>query len=230
MRRTENMYKNYRTTCSHCNTGVILNLSGNGYTLDEDADDTDGYNVLAGFCPSCNHFTVLLEHGNDLEYNHNEIEITGIDNRTLIYPQNAICRNLDLAIPERYKKNYQEAEIILPISPKASATLSRYLLQLILHEELKIVKRNLEDEIKELEEKQIVSSKLSKMLQVMRKVANFGAHPKKSTNSNEIVEVENGEAEVMLDLLEELFDCVFVKPKQQKDFLSDIKDKYGIEV
>jgi hypothetical protein len=69
-----------------------------------------------------------------------------------------------------------------------------------------------------LEEKQIVSSKLSKMLQVMRKVANFGAHPKKSNNSNEIVEVENGEAEVMLDLLEELSIAFLSNQNNRKTF------------
>ena len=68
------------------------------------------------------------------------------------------------------------------------------------------------------------------MLQVFRKVANFGAHPKKSTNSGEIIEVESGEAEIMLDLLEELFDCIFVKPKQQEQFLAEVNEKYGIEV
>ena len=46
------------------------------------------------------------------------------------------------------------------------------------------------------------------MLQVMRRAANFGAHPKKSTNSNEIVEVEEGESTIMLDLLEEVFDTI----------------------
>ena len=119
---------------------------------------------------------------------------------------------------------------MLNISPKASATISRYILQMVLHEELHITKRNLEEEIRELEALQMVSSKLVKMLQVFRKVANFGAHPKKNTNSGEIVEVEEGEAEIMLDLLDELFDCLFVKPKQQEEFLIDIKEKYGIEV
>ena len=100
---------------------------------------------------------------------------------------------------------------------------------MVLHEELSIKKKNLEEELSELERQQIVSAKLVKMLQVFRKVANFGAHPKKSTNSDEILEVAQGEAEIMLDLLEELFDCVFVKPKQQEQFLAEVKEKYGIE-
>ena len=100
---------------------------------------------------------------------------------------------------------------------------------MLLHEELHIHKRNLEDEIKELENGSNIPTKLVAMLQVMRRVANFGAHPKKSTNSNEIVEVEVGESAVMLDLLEEVFDYIFVKPKQQELFLKGIEEKYGIK-
>ena len=116
------------------------------------------------------------------------------------------------------------------ISPRASATLSRYLLQMLLHEELQIQKKNLEEELTELERRGNIPTKLVTMLQVMRRVANFGAHPKKSTNSNEIVEVEEGESTVMLDLLEEVFDYIFVKPRQQELFLKDIEEKYGIRV
>ena len=72
------------------------------------------------------------------------------------------------------------------------------------------------------------------MLQVMRRVANFGAHPKKSTNSNEIIDVEVGEADIMLnrrgDLINELFDYLFIKPQRQKEFLQSIKEKYNIDV
>ena len=33
----------------------------------------------------------------------------------------------------------------------------------------------------------------------------------------------------MLDLLEEVFDYIFVKPKQQELFLKGIEEKYGIK-
>ena len=101
---------------------------------------------------------------------------------------------------------------------------------MILHEELHIKKKNLEDEITELETKADIPSTLITMLQVMRKVANFGAHPKKSTNSNEIIDVETGEADIMLDLINELFDYIFIKPQKQRDFLQSIKEKYNIDI
>ena len=101
---------------------------------------------------------------------------------------------------------------------------------MIFHEELGIKKANLENEIQAFSVRTDVPSKLGSMLQVMRKVANFAAHPKKSTHSNEIVDVNKGEAEIMLDLMYEVFDYVFIKPKQQEEFLSMAKEKYGIEI
>ena len=48
----------------------------------------------------------------------------------------------------------------------------------------------------------------------MRVVGNFAAHPTKSTNSGEIIEVEPGEAEWQLYTLEALFDFYFVRTSE----------------
>lgn len=224
-----NMTKTFKATCPYCGTRVYLELWGEGYKEQKETK-SGGYNVAAGFCPNCDEFIVIVEHGEKYEETQSDDEAYEIDSTKIVFPKFATGRTLEDGIPEKYSKNFREAEQVLEISPKASATLSRYLLQLILHEELHIKKKNLEEELNELATQKIVSVNLAKMLQVFRKVANFGAHPKKSSNSNEIIEVEKGEAEIILDLLEELFDCIFVKPKQQTDFLADIKDRYGIEV
>lgn len=223
------MKREYKATCPHCGTRVYLELYGNGYQ-EQGNCQKGGYNVVSDYCPSCDGFIVIVEHGTRFESSQYTDEAYDIDLSEVIFPKFSSGRILDNAIPTRYADNFREAEQVLNISPKASATISRYILQMVLHEELHITKRNLEEEIRELEALQMVSSKLVKMLQIFRKVANFGAHPKKNTNSGEIVEVEEGEAEIMLDLLDELFDCLFVKPKQQEEFLIDIKEKYGIEV
>jgi len=46
----------------------------------------------------------------------------------------------------------------------------------------------------------------------VRLIGNFAAHPVKSQKSGEILDVEPGEAEWTLDVLEELFDFYFVQP------------------
>jgi hypothetical protein len=53
-------------------------------------------------------------------------------------------------------------------------------------------------------------------IDAIRHVGNFAAHPMKSTNTGEIVDVEPGEADWLLNVLEELFDHYFVGPAQAK--------------
>jgi hypothetical protein len=49
-------------------------------------------------------------------------------------------------------------------------------------------------------------------LDAVRNIGNFAAHPIKSTASGEVIDVEPGEAEWNLDVLESLFDFYFVQP------------------
>ena len=216
--------------CPNCATTVYINWKEVVFpaTPLEDTYDEGGYAIQYGFCPECGKLVIQLQHGLELGYNR-DYWIDRIDEENIIFPRYPMGRSLDKYIPSKYAQLYRESEEVNSISPRASATLSRYLLQMLLHEELHIKKKNLEEEIKELEGSSNIPTKLVAMLQVMRRVANFGAHPKKSTNSNEIVEVEAGESAVMLDLLEEVFDYIFVKPKRQELFLKGIEEKYGIK-
>ena len=69
---------------------------------------------------------------------------------------------------------------------------------------------------------------LAEMIDGVRVIGNFAAHPIKDTNTGEIVEVEPGEAEHNLDTLEEVFDFYFVKPavaKRKRDAINQkLKD------
>ena len=218
--------------CPHCTTSAHFDWEEIIFPASsDDACYTKGYAISYGFCPECHQLVISLKSGSikyrgNIPYMDSRIDIIDINN--IIYPHSKTGRKLNEHIPTQYAQLFHESEEVNNISPRASATLSRYLLQMLLHEELDIKKKNLEEEIMALEDDRSVPTNLITMLQVMRKVANFGAHPKKSTNSNEIVEVETGESEVMLDLLEELFDYIFVKPKQRKLFLENINKKYGI--
>ena len=190
-----------------------------------------GIAISHAFCPECGKLIVLFQHGVACYSGMCDEEISSIckmDSEMVIYPRFPAGYPLDKNIPEKYASLFRESEQVNNISPRASATLSRYLLQLLLHEELSIQERTLEQEISKLEKVTNMPSNLIMMFQIFRRIANFGAHPKKSTNSSEIVEVENGESEIMLELLVELFDYVFVKPKKQNDFLKRVEEKYGI--
>jgi len=54
------------------------------------------------------------------------------------------------------------------------------------------------------------------MLDYIREVGNFAAHPRKSTNTGEILDVEPEEANINLEVLEALFDFYIVQPEKNK--------------
>jgi hypothetical protein len=57
------------------------------------------------------------------------------------------------------------------------------------------------------------SASAEKTSSAIRNIGNLAAHPNKYVHTGEIVNVEPGEAEWLLDVLEELFDITFVQPK-----------------
>lgn len=212
--------------CPYCLTAINYETNSASFYSDFDDDQDNGYELIYGFCPECHKLIVTLLEGT-INYSDGEEYIDGVE--ALIYPKYYSNTQLSVYIPQKYADVFKEAEQVNNISPRASATLSRYLLQMVLHEELNIKERNLEEEIRTLESKRDIPSQLITLLQVLRRVANFGAHPKKSTHSAEILEVEEGESAVMLEVIKELFDFLFVKPAQQKEFLEEIEKKYGIK-
>ncbi len=58
---------------------------------------------------------------------------------------------------------------------------------------------------------------MGEQLDAVRVIGNFAAHPIKSKSTGEIVEVEPGEAEWNLDVLDLLFNFYFVQPEGIKN-------------
>jgi hypothetical protein len=111
-----------------------------------------------------------------------------------------------------YRSDFDEAVAVLSLSPKASAALSRRNLQAILRDKAGAKGKDLNAEIQFVIDSGIVPSYISEGLHAVRQIGNFAAHPIKSTSTGEIVDVEEGEAEWDLDVLESLFDFYFVQP------------------
>jgi hypothetical protein len=109
-------------------------------------------------------------------------------------------------IPVPIVNDYNEACRIKDLSPKASATLARRCLQGMIRDYWKISKSRLIDEITALKDK--VSPEVWDSLDAVRSVGNIGAHMEKDVNV--IVDIEPGEAELLLKLIEDLFDDWYV--------------------
>jgi hypothetical protein len=126
-------------------------------------------------------------------------------------------------VDDKYSLDYNEACLILAFSPKASAALSRRCLQNILREKAGVKKGDLANEIQQVIDSKSLPTHLAESIDAVRNIGNFAAHPVKSASTGEIVEVEMGEAEWLLDVLESLFDFYFVQPailKAKRDALN----------
>jgi hypothetical protein len=66
---------------------------------------------------------------------------------------------------------------------------------------------------------------LANDLDALRTVGNFAAHPIKSTSTGDVVEVEEGEAQWIVDLLYELLDFYFVRPARRAEKRNSLNAK-----
>lgn len=203
--------------CPHCATNFYFQEKGSFPIYRDGVKELsrffgkDGYDVTHGFCPECEGLIVLLRLGYLVEVA--DTCWLNAERNDILYPKFS-SRPVEPEVPQNYREDFREAVGVLRISPKASAALSRRMLQQILQDELGIKKRNLSEEIDEFISRKDVPSHLSEAVDAVRHYGNFAAHPLKDINTGAIVDVEPGEADWLLDVLESLFDFAFVQPKR----------------
>jgi hypothetical protein len=198
-----------------------------GYWADDQPNSYAAFAVYGQKCPSCHSLVLGLEKGRG-RVDDGEIVIDLPNTDLTIYPigKDSV---LSTDIPDSYRADYEEARAVLDISPKASAALSRRLMQKILREQLGIKKRDLSLEIDAFIESQ-APVYLADAVDAVRHIGNFAAHPLKFTNTGDIVEVEDGEADWTLQVVEALLDFAFVQParlKQRRDVLNNKLQSLG---
>lgn len=154
-------------------------------------------------CPECHEAIILLRKSFP--------DYGGVSTVTQVYPS-AKVRPVPEEVVDPYKQDFIEACKVLQDSPKASAALSRRCLQAILKDKAGTKSKELYDQIEEVINSGKLPSHIAEDLHAVRQVGNFAAHTMKSTVTGAILDVEPGEAEWNLDVLELLFDFYFVQP------------------
>ncbi len=147
--------------------------------------------------------------------------------RELVRPKGSSRPPVPKEVPTDIAEDYTEACLVLPDSPKASAALSRRALQHLLRQAAGIKKGNLANEIQDVLDSNQLPSYLYESIDAIRNIGNFAAHPLKSTSSEQIVDVEAGEAEWNLEVLEMLFDFYYVQPQKTKQRRDALNKKLG---
>ena len=123
-------------------------------------------------------------------------------------------------IPQKIVADYQEACLIAGLSPKASATLSRRCLQGMIRDFFSVSKRTLADEINAIRDQ--IPPDVWEAIDSVRKIGNIGAHMEK--DSNVIVDVDEDEARLLLELIEQLFDDWYVIRHKRRERVAAIKN------
>lgn len=208
--------------CPNCKVGINLELNGQFQYPDfekdynEEEDMHEGYGIAYGWCPECDQFIVVYkegfvtEHGNNKYYWKDDLEITS----KVIFPKYSSRSITAEEVTDEYKNPFNEAASVLALSPMASAAISRRTLQHVLRNVFNVKKGSLAAEIEEFIHRPEIPSYISEAVDAVRNVGNFAAHPLKDTNTGEIVEVEPGEADWLLEVLESLYDFAFIQPKR----------------
>ena len=113
----------------------------------------------------------------------------------------------EIEVPAQIMADYREAKLVSSLSPKASATLARRCLQGMIRDFWSVTGSTLFDEISILKTK-LNDDELWNAIDAIRKVGNIGAHMEKDVDV--IIEVDEGEAETLLELVELLIDEWYV--------------------
>jgi hypothetical protein len=127
-------------------------------------------------------------------------------------------------VPQAIRNDYYEACLIRDLSPKASATLARRCLQGMIRDfaGISVKGKRLVDEISALEmavqagsAPRGVSIDSIEAITALRKVGNIGAH--KEADIDVIVEVDPGEAQAMIGLIESLIEDWYVERQKRAE-------------
>ena len=208
--------------CPHClehfymENSVVSGSPGTRNYLDLGVDVQGHWWLERVQCPACRRIVLALLTNEqspvtlslpDRFYEHYE----------RVRPRGSSRPPMPVEVPPEFREDYLEASLVLPFSAKASAALSRRCLQHLLREKVGVKGGTLYEEIEQAKNQNVLPSSIVDLLDVPRKVGNDAAHPMKHPATGEIVDVELSEAEWCLEVIEALYDHLFVQPAKNAE-------------
>lgn len=217
--------------CPHCSVTAYINWKTEWLSIPRSRVQEKHYSKIVDLvilandewhthyaaCPECEELIIVLERvgpSNPLEY--------------FAYPRFPKVESIGSEVPEHLRKDYEEAHAVLSISTRASAVLSRRILQEILREhgyESGDLSTQINGVLTEEDPKRSLPPALYETIDAVRHFGNFSAHPVTDKTTLQVIEVENGEAEWCLQIIIELFDHYYVKPAITHKALDALNEK-----
>lgn len=213
--------------CPHCT--IEIHAQPYWTYLDKDVEGLWAIERYECPNPECGKLILYLVLGSE-EHIGIGFHSQGFDNvkqSVMVHPKGSNRRPVPSEVPTMLADDYNGACLVLPDSAEASAALSRRCLQNLLREKAGVKHTELADEIQQVIDSGTLPSHLIDVIDAVRNVGNFGAHPIKSKKTGEILPVEPQEAEWNLDVLEAFFDFYFVQPSVVKKKRAALDSKLG---
>jgi hypothetical protein len=204
--------------CPHC--GKAFHDVWNDIELPwvGNAIPSDGWLSHTTICPACKNATIELSE-RTRAFGPSNVPRIDIVRRFRVHPTNTFRKPTPEEVPAHIKEDYEEACRVLPISQKASAALSRRCLQAILHREgyaQRDLAKQIDNLLNQSDPRKAIPTALHNTVDAIRNFGNFSAHPITDQTTLQVIDVDPGEAEWCLDILDEMFDHYYVKPAQAK--------------
>lgn len=201
--------------CPHCTINFHDNWDrryferGSGLVSSPYSEAGEYWYYRSAHCPSCKDMVIEIAR-------HHDSNNRG-ENWRQVYPMGANRGPVPPEVPADIAKDYIEACNVLPISPKASAALSRRCLQNMLHAHgyrSKDLAKEIDLLLNETDPTKALPHKLRQTVDGIRNFGNFSAHPIDDKTTLQVIEVEPHEAEWCLQIIEDMFEHFYVGPAQ----------------
>jgi len=216
------MPENFNWKCPYCHTQTTIvaesNTSSQTHFYNSKSRlGTVGLRTAFIVCPNPNCKELVIKAAlYDAGYSGDFYMKAGVDPIISwdLRPQSSAIPQPDY-ISEQIRNDYKEACSILSLSPKASATLARRCLQGMIRDFWGISKSRLIDEINELKNQSTINTSTLDSIDAIRQIGNIGAHMEKDVNT--IIDIDEGEAELLIKLLEDLFQDWYITKHEREE-------------
>lgn len=207
----------FHWTCPFCgrDTTITTGITSGGVSIWDRREERRLFMrcvVIACPSPHCMRFEVTAQLG---ERYINEDDMAGPPIQTWRLIPTSRAKSFPEFVPAPIREDYEEACSIQELSPKASATLSRRCLQGMIRDfwNVKTESGRLFDEINAIKDR--VDPETWETIHAVRKVGNVGAHMESDINM--VVDVEPGEAGLLIGLIESLIEEWYVARHKRRE-------------
>ena len=191
-----------------------------------------GWDCITTVCPECHKPSIKISKASSTT-GAPLVDLVDMVSKALVkeqwvYPTSRRGKRFGHEVPDDFKNDYLEACEVLLVSPRSSATLSRRILEAVLREQGYRQSR-ISEQIDAVRNESVPDKKLPtvllRIIDAVRQFGNFSAHEKKSLRTLQIIDVEPGEAELCVEIVEGLFEHYYVRPVIETEKLERVNEK-----